>query len=434
MFYLKLAWNNLRKSLSVTAPFLLASTVLYMLNCIVLIIMMSPVSESMRHGFMLLGLAIFVLIIFATIMEIYSYNFLLKQRSREFGLYNILGMNKKQVGLVSTIELVFMYLGTVVVGSILSAIFSHVFYLIFANLVGAVHLELQINPVAFIYTTLIFAAIFGLLEVVGLIKIRKTSPLMLFRHKEQGEKEPKGNLLLAALSIILLSIGYYISLSSTKLTALDTLYRFFIAVIIVIIGTYLFYISFMTWHLKRRRQNKAYFYQPEHFVSTSQMIFRMKQNAVGLANITLLAVMAFVAIATTTALYANSEAMSNQLFPKNTHINFDNSEIDNQKEVFNRLIVEKTNKPASDFLVYYSSMVSFEVSQKETIVVTKESLLNPSPVTTGYVYLVTQDDFRALGNQLPELKDNQTAFFKQRGDSQLRQLDILGKSYTNVKI
>ena len=433
MFYLKLAWNNLRKSLSVTAPFLLASTVLYMLNCIVLIIMMSPISESMRHGIMLLGLAIFVLIIFATIMEIYSYNFLLKQRSREFGLYNILGMNKKQVGLVSTIELVFMYLGTVVVGSILSAIFSHVFYLIFANLVGAVHLELQINPVAFIYTTLIFAAIFGLLEVVGLIKIRKTSPLMLFRHKEQGEKEPKGNLLLAALSIILLSIGYYISLSSTKLTALDTLYRFFIAVIIVIIGTYLFYISFMTWHLKRRRQNKAYFYQPEHFVSTSQMIFRMKQNAVGLANITLLAVMAFVAIATTTALYANSEAMSNQLFPKNTHINFDNSEIDNQKEVFNRLIVEKTNKPASDFLVYYSSMVSFEVSQKETIVVTKESLLNPSPVTTGYVYLVTQDDFRALGNQLPELKDNQTAFFKQRGDSQLRQLDILGKSYTNVK-
>ncbi|HEL0521654.1 TPA: ABC transporter permease [Streptococcus equi subsp. zooepidemicus] len=433
MFYLKLAWNNLRKSLSVTAPFLLASTVLYMLNCIVLIIMMSPISESMRHGIMLLGLAIFVLIIFATIMEIYSYNFLLKQRSREFGLYNILGMNKKQVGLVSTIELVFMYLGTVVVGSILSAIFSHVFYLIFANLVGAVHLELQINPVAFIYTTLIFAAIFGLLEVVGLIKIRKTSPLMLFRHKEQGEKEPKGNLLLAALSIILLSIGYYISLSSTKLTALDTLYRFFIAVIIVIIGTYLFYISFMTWHLKRRRQNKAYFYQPEHFVSTSQMIFRMKQNAVGLANITLLAVMAFVAIATTTALYANSEAMSNQLFPKNTHINFDNSEIDNQKEVFNRLTVEKTNKPASDFLVYYSSMVSFEVSQKETIVVTKESLLNPSPVTTGYVYLVTQDDFRALGNQLPELKDNQTAFFKQRGDSQLRQLDILGKSYTNVK-
>ncbi|HEL1260393.1 ABC transporter permease [Streptococcus equi subsp. zooepidemicus] len=433
MFYLKLAWNNLRKSLSVTAPFLLASTVLYMLNCIVLIIMMSPISESMRHGIMLLGLAIFVLIIFATIMEIYSYNFLLKQRSREFGLYNILGMNKKQVGVVSTIELVFMYLGTVVVGSILSAIFSHIFYLIFANLVRAVHLELQINPVAFIYTTLIFAAIFGLLEVVGLIKIRKTSPLMLFRHKEQGEKEPKGNLLLAALSIILFSIGYYLSLSSTKLTALDTLYRFFIAVIIVIIGTYLFYISFMTWHLKRRRQNKAYFYQPEHFVSTSQMIFRMKQNAVGLANITLLAVMAFVAIATTTALYANSEAMSNQLFPKNTHINFDNSEIDNQKEVFNRLIIEKTNKPASDFLVYHSSMVSFEVSQKETIVVTKESLLNPSPVTTGYIYLVTQDDFRALGNQLPELKDNQTAFFKQRGDSQLRQLDILGKTYTNVK-
>ncbi|EHI69536.1 efflux ABC transporter, permease domain protein [Streptococcus ictaluri 707-05] len=131
MFYLKLAWNNLKKSLSVSGPFLLASTVLYMLNCIVLIILLSPIAEDMRNGNMLLGMAIVVLNIFAIIMEIYSYNFLLKQRSREFGLYNILGMNKKQVSLVSSIELFLMFLATVVAGSILSAIFSHLFHLIF---------------------------------------------------------------------------------------------------------------------------------------------------------------------------------------------------------------------------------------------------------------------------------------------------------------
>lgn len=99
MFYLKLAWNNLKNSLSVSAPFLLASTVLYMLNCIVLIILMSPISENMRYGKMLLGLAIVILVLFALIMEVYSYRFLLNQRSREYGLYNMLGMTKsKSVG------------------------------------------------------------------------------------------------------------------------------------------------------------------------------------------------------------------------------------------------------------------------------------------------------------------------------------------------
>lgn len=128
MFYLKLAWNNLKKSKEVVAPFLLASSVLFMLNGIVIIILMSPISEGMQNGKILLGLAAVVLTIFATIMEIYSYNFLLKQRSREFGLYNILGMTKKQIGLVSILELWILFLAVIIIGSIASYIFSHLFY------------------------------------------------------------------------------------------------------------------------------------------------------------------------------------------------------------------------------------------------------------------------------------------------------------------
>ncbi|RLU33495.1 ABC transporter permease [Streptococcus iniae] len=135
MFYLKLAWNNLRKSKATVAPFLLASTVLYTFLAIVFLILLSPMTKSMSYGNSLLGLAIVVLIIFSIVMEIYSYNFLLKQRSREFGLYNILGMTKKQVGLVSTIELIILFFLTIVGGSVFSAIFSHLFYLIFVNLV-----------------------------------------------------------------------------------------------------------------------------------------------------------------------------------------------------------------------------------------------------------------------------------------------------------
>lgn len=432
MFYLKLAWNNLRNSLSVSAPFLLASTVLYMLNCIVHIILMSPISENMKHGKILLGLGAFILILFALIMEVYSYRFLLNQRSREFGLYNMLGMNKKQVSWVSTLELILMYFVTVGVGSLLSAIFSHLFYLIFVNLVHSTNLTLQFQIGAFTLTAFIFAFIFGFLALVGLLKIGKTSPLMLFRDSEKGEKEPRGNFLLAGLSIISLSVGYYISLTSSTLTAFETIIRFFIAVIIVIVGTYLFYISFMTWYLKRRRQNKTYFYQPEHFVSTSQMIFRMKQNAVGLANITILAVMAFISIATTTALYTNTEVMTEQLFPRNSKITFDNNTLTNQDEIFQKVVLDKIDKKASDFLIYKDTMITFEISRASKIVVTKKDVMHPNIAKIGFVYLVTQDDFRSLGNKLPQLKTGQTAFYKQKGDSQLTEIELLGHHFKNV--
>ena len=309
MFYAKLAWSNLKKSLDIFGPFLLASVVLFILDCSTLLILFSPVSDDMRYSNTVLGLAIVVLMIFTVIMEIYSYNFLLKQRSREFGLYNILGMNRRQVGLVSTIELAIMFVGVIVIGSILSAIFSQLFYLIFVNLLHYDKFVLTLSPLAFILASVAFAAIFALLEVINIVIIYRSSPLALFKRQEKGENEPRGNIILALLSIISLGIGYYMSISSVKVAALVVVYRFFIAVVLVIIGTYLFYVSFMTWYLKRRRKNKNYFYQPEHFVTTAQMIFRMKQNAVGLANITLLATMTFVTIATTTSLYVSASRL-----------------------------------------------------------------------------------------------------------------------------
>lgn len=428
MFYLKLAWNNLKKSKEVVAPFLLASSVLFMLNGIVTIILMSPISKGMQNGKILLGLAAVVLTIFATIMEIYSYNFLLKQRSREFGLYNILGMTKKQIGFVSILELWILFLAVITIGSIASYIFSHLFYLIFVNLVHYNKLQLEIAPIAFVQTSIVFALIFVLLMTIGLFKVRQTSPLMLFKDQEQGEKEPKGNILLAFLAIIAISIGYYISITSTKLAALAVLYRFFIAVIFVIIGTYLFYIAFMTWYLKHKRSQKAYFYQPEHFVSTSQMIFRMKQNAVGLANITLLAVMAFVAIATTTALYSNTEYQTKEIFPKNSKITFQGKNQKDLKKNFEKALLIPLDRSAGEFTTYESAMVSFNLSDSKVEKVTAAELKNPNFAKMTYSYLITADDFKKLGNKVPDLAENEILFFKQKDRSRLEKLDFLGIS------
>lgn len=387
----------------------------------------------MQDGKILLGLSVAVLSIFSLIMEVYSYRFLLNQRTKEFGLYNILGMTKKQVGLISTLELVIIYFFTIVIGSLVSAIFSHVFYLIFVNLIHYDQLRLTLSPSAFIITILSFAFIFLICEIVGLIKIRKTSPLMLFQEQEKGEKEPKGNGLLALLSIVALSVGYYLSLSSKHIAALAVLYRFFIAVVLVIIGTYLFYISFMTWYLKKRRQNKAYFYKPEHFVSTSQMIFRMKQNAVGLANITILSIMTFVTIATTTALYYNTNNMARQLYPKNTTLELNIPDKVDPKAYYQEHVFNQLNLTQKDYLFYRSELISIPITRQKEVLITKDDLLKPKYSKIGYVYLMTQKDFKALGNKIPHLSKNQTAFYTQKGDSIVKHFNLLGMSFDNIK-
>ena len=434
MFYAKLAWSNLKKSVNVFGPFLLTSTILFVLICSTSLIMFSPVEGGMQYGTQTLSLSIFVLFIFAIIMEIYSYNFLLKQRSKEFGLYNILGMNRFQISLVSTIELIVIFIGVIILGSLLSAVFSQLFYLIFVNLLHYDQLVMTLSAAAFISTSIAFAAIFVFLEFISLHNIRRSSPLALFKRQEQGEKEPRGNILFAVLSLICLGSGYYLSLSSSKIAALVVLYRFFIAVVLVIVGTYLFYISFMTWYLKRRRNNKKYFYQPEHFVTTAQMIFRMKQNAVGLANITLLAVMAFVTIATTTSLYVNTQAQADAMFPKNTQVTVNTNQTDKAEEFLQTQIIDKLDKSKNDYLTYHTAQTMINVSSTaKEISVTDQNFENPDFATFGTLYIITQDNFRKLGNKVTTLTDNETAFHVQKGDSQLETISLFGETFTNVE-
>ena len=302
---------------------------------------------------------------------------------------------------------------------------------------------MTLSPLAFILASVAFAAIFALLEVINIVIIYRSSPLALFKRQEKGEKEPRGNIILALLSIISLGIGYYMSISSAKVAALVVVYRFFIAVVLVIIGTYLFYVSFMTWYLKRRRKNKNYFYKPEHFVTTAQMIFRMKQNAVGLANITLLATMTFVTIATTTSLYVSGQNQANILFPKNTQITFSNNGYvekdsriiseDEFKEEFQNQIVDKLDKPSSDYITYQSAMSSACLANEKVMAINDDSIKHPDVNTFGALYLTTQDAIQKLGNDLPKLKDNQIAFYKQKGDSQLETLTLFDKKFENVK-
>lgn len=431
MFYLKLAGQNIRKSMGVFAPFVLASLVLFTLICSMFLLMLSPVMKSMGTGAVSIGLGIVVLTIFSLIMEIYSFNFLMQQRTREFGLYNMLGMNKKKVALVASIELFFIFLLVIVLGSALAGVFANVLYLIFVNLTNYSDLHFSISPLAFAMTAFLFAVIFFILELLAIRTIGKTSSLILFRASEKGEKEPKGNVLLATLGVLSLGVGYYLSLSS-KAAGLAVIYRFFIAVLFVIAGTYLFYISFMTWYLKARRKNKRYFYTPEHFITTSQMIFRMKQHATGLANITLLSVMAFVTIATTTSLYTGMSSMTSRLYPKETSITYPVSDRSQGETVYQQSVLSHFPEKAHDSLSYLTYQAGLVYNGGEEIVISPVTISNPDFSKIAFTYFITQDDFRKLGNDLPELAANQVAFIRPSEKPSLKKLVLGEQTFENV--
>lgn len=431
MFYLKLAGQNIRKSMGVFAPFVLASLVLFTLICSMFLLMLSPVMKSMGTGAVSIGLGVVVLTIFSLIMEIYSFNFLMQQRTREFGLYNMLGMNKKKVALVASIELFFIFLLVIVLGSALAGVFANVLYLIFVNLTNYSDLHFSISPLAFAMTAFLFAVIFFILELLAIRTIGKTSPLILFRASEKGEKEPKGNVLLAALGVLSLGVGYYLSLSS-KAAGVGVIYRFFIAVLFVIAGTYLFYISFMTWYLKARRKNKRYFYTPEHFITTSQMIFRMKQHATGLANITLLSVMAFVTIATTTSLYTGMSSMTSALYPKETSITYPVSDRSQGETVYQQSVLSHFPEKANDNLSYLTYQAGLVYDGGGEIVISPVTISDPDFSKIAFTYFITQDDFRKLGNDLPELAANQVAFIRPSEKPSLKKLVLGEQTFENV--
>ncbi|HFI0062545.1 TPA: FtsX-like permease family protein [Streptococcus suis] len=431
MFYLKLAGQNIRKSMGVFAPFILASLFLFTLICSMFLLMLSPVMKSMGTGAVSIGLGVVVLTIFSLIMEIYSFNFLMQQRTREFGLYNMLGMNKKKVALVASIELFFIFLLVIVVGSALAGVFANVLYLIFVNLTNYSDLHFSISPLSFAMTAFLFAVIFFILELLAIRTIGKTSSLILFRASEKGEKEPKGNVLLAALGVLSLGVGYYLSLSS-KAAGVGVIYRFFIAVLFVIAGTYLFYISFMTWYLKARRKNKRYFYTPEHFITTSQMIFRMKQHATGLANITLLSVMAFVTIATTTSLYTGMSSMTSRLYPKETSITYPVSDRSQGETVYQQSVLSHFPEKANDNLSYLTYQAGLVYDGGGEIVISPVTISDPDFSKIAFTYFITQDDFRKLGNDLPELAANQVAFIRPSEKPSLKKLVLGEKTFENV--
>ena len=304
-FFPKLALNGIKKNGQVYYPYLLTCIVMVMMFYVMHSLGSSPLLKNFKGGGSVetcLGLAKFVIAVFALLFLLYSNSFLNRRRYKEFGLYHVLGMGKRGLRRIVFWESVFSGLAGLGGGLICGMLFSKVAELLLANIVHAeIDYHFYVDVRSIIYTVEMFGMIFALLMIKSLITVQMTKSLELFQSEKLGEKPPRTNWVLAIMGLVLL-IGAYVIACSIK-TPLTALFAFFIAVIMVIIATYFLFIAGSVALCRILKNNRKYYYQKEHFVSVSSMIFRMRRNGAGLASICVLCTMVLVMISASSCMY-----------------------------------------------------------------------------------------------------------------------------------
>lgn len=308
-FYPKLAWEGIRKNKRLYLPNLFSCIAMVMIFYIIASLADSPLVLSIGGGRTLssiLGFGRWVMGIFSALLLFYANGFLLRRRKREFGLYNILGMGKWNIGRILFWEYVIMVLISLVVGLGLGIGLAKLFELGLMHMVnGVITYDLTVSVSAMLQSVVIFGVIFVLLFFHALFQIHVSKPVELMHSEQAGEKPPKANWLLGILGAVLLAGAYFIAVSIKN--PIDAIGWFFIAVIMVIIATYLLFISGSVVLCRFLQKCKGYYYKANHFVSVSSMAFRMKRNGAGLASICILLTMAMVTISSTTSLFVSIE-------------------------------------------------------------------------------------------------------------------------------
>ncbi len=307
--YPKLAWEGIRKNKRLYVPYIAMGALMVMMFYLLRFLQDSPVIGVMRGAVTLstvLAMGYAVIAIFSIIFLFYTNSFLIRQRYREFGLYNILGMNKQNVCMIMAWESIFVGGLAIVTGLAAGILLSKGAELVLFNLVHMdISFDLRISAVSVFYTITGYIIIYLILLLNSVIKVWFAKPLDLLKSNRVGEKMPKRTWVYAAVGMVLLGAAYYLAVSIKEpLTALT---YFFLAVIMVIIGTYALFMAGSVVLCRILQKNKRYYYQPNHFISVSSMMYRMKRNGAGLASICILLTMVLVMLSSTTSLYFGIE-------------------------------------------------------------------------------------------------------------------------------
>lgn len=432
-FYFKLAITNIKKNTKTYIPYIIASILTISMFYIICSLGNNPNiskacgTDSMKY---ILFLGTWVCGIFAIIFLFYTNSFLMKRRKKEFGLYNILGMEKKHISIIVLCETLIISTISLSLGLILGILFDKLMLLIILSMFTVeIPLGFHISPESFPATLTLFSCIFVLIFLNSIRQIHLSKPIELLQGSTIGEKEPKAKWLLALIGAICLGTGYYISLTTTNPIAALTM--FFIAVILVIIGTYLLFTAGSIVLLKALRKNKNYYYKTKNFISISGMIYRMKQNSVGLANICILSTMVLVMISSTFSLWMGMNDVLEDYYPRDFAFTpFSNSEKSSSdlKLWINNTLDE--NQAEAKDIIEYSYLNFAAVENKDTFILDKDNPAYSNMLNEiRNLFFITLDDYNKINNSNKTLKKDEVLIYSNRDKYNMQEIKISDKTF-----
>lgn len=428
-FYAKLAVSNMKKNRQFTVPYLLTGIFLVMMFYVLGALAANPDMEKISGSMLqVLNLGIYVVGIFSVILLFYADSFLMKRRKKELGLYNILGMEKKHIGRTLFWETVYAWLIAVAGGIVLGILFSKLIFLIAQN-AFKMHtgLEFYVSTEKLLLTVVFFGLIYLVSFVFHMIQLKVNHPVELLKGANVGEREPKTKWVTAIAGIACLAIGYYLSLSIVS--PLKALTTFFFAVLFVIAGTYLTFTAATIALLKILRKKKTFYYKTKHFTAVSGLIYRMKQNAVGLSSICILATCVLVLVSTTFSLYRGVESGVENDMLRNTAV-----EITGNKDLLESLPTDDVYEMVDDAGYEITNEVDFYYGEMivlkdgDVFRADKEAFNDRNFRLAANVYLISADDYKILTGKNIQLKKGHVLAYASTGE-QLKQVKMIDEDW-----
>lgn len=316
--YLKLALDSIRKNRRLYIPYIFIGSVMVMIHYILNTLSLSPLLREFKGGSTLRTMLPFgaeVVLLFSVIFLFYCSRFILRQRHAEFGLYNVLGMGKKNLTGLMIVENLLTATASILLGLLLGLALAKLAETAMMRLIKAeVDYALRLNSASMRGTALGFAVIYGVILLSAIVTVWRSDPLQLMRSAQAGEKPPRANWVLALLGLVLLIWAYHDAV--TIVNPLKALTTFFYAVVLVIIATYLLFIAGSVAVCRLMQRSKRYYYKANHFVSVSIMAYRMKRNGAGLASICILLTMVLVMLSAVLSLYIGAEESLLERYPQ----------------------------------------------------------------------------------------------------------------------
>ena len=414
--YVKLAATNIKNNKQFYLPYLLTGILSVAMFYLMMAMKENPGLDSLGSGTtdirMILAMGVFVIGVFVSIFLFYTNSFIIKRRKKELGVYNILGMEKKHIAKVMFIETIFTMIVAIAGGLGFGIAFNKLLTMILYRLTAVdLNVPFYISGIGCRFTIELFVLIYGAAFLYNIMQVKLANPIQLLHSSNTGEREPKTKVLMSIIGVVSLGAGYYLALDTPN--AFAAISNFFNAVLLVIIGTYCLFTAGSIALLKLLRKNKKFYYQTKHFTTVSGMIYRMKQNAVGLANICILSTMVLITVSTTVCMYIGVEDGINTRYPAEINISADYSSLPEQADVIEEIATTSLKESGRVITNEISYMNAYFAAVRNDNEITLRGMdadngMDLSAVTA--VYLTTKENYEAeSGVQIGELSAGEIA-------------------------